>query len=143
VRTALERRAPDAGRFIQPQAQFADLILSLQPIHMPELSDTKSALRLKLCVRARHGVGYDELVRILIGVCGLHVDMEVTGADGSVSLTIEGETTGDDIALAFARLSPELVELVDLRPQWRDGMLGIMQLIVLTHSAEALRGRLV
>ncbi len=143
VRNALERRAPDAGRFIQPQAQFADLILSLQPIHMPDLADTKSALRLKLCVRARHGVGYDELVRILIGVCGLHVDMEVTGADGSVSLTIEGETSGEDIALAFARLSPELAELVDLQPQWRDGMLGIMQLIVLTHSAEALRGRLV
>ena len=140
---AIERRIPDATQFIRPQAQFADLILSLQPIHLPTLTDTDSVLRLKLGVRAKQGVGYDELVRILIGVCGLHVDMAVAGADGSVSLMIEGETDGDDIALAFARLSPEITELVDLRPHWRDGMLGIMQLIILMHSAEVLRGRLV
>jgi uridine kinase len=138
------RRQPDSERFIRPQAGYADLVLALQPIHPDTLVDVESVtqLRLKLNVRARQGLYYEDLVRVLIGVCGLHVDIVQENADSGVELTIEGDTDRDDIALAARELLPQLNELLDIEPAWLDGMPGLMQLIVLTHIAQALRSRL-
>lgn len=144
VLAAIESREQDSIRFIRPQAMQADLVLSLQPIHPDTLEETGAdmPLRLKLNVRARHGMHYEDLVRVLIGVCGLHVDIAHESANGDVELTIEGETDRDDIALAARELLPQLNELLDIAPAWQDGMLGLMQLIVLTHITLALRARL-
>ena len=144
VLAAIESREQDSQRFIRPQAMQADLVLSLQPIHPDTLVETEAdtPLRLKLNVRGRQGLYYEDLVLVLIGVCGLHVDIAQESADGAVELTIEGETDGDDIALAARELLPQLNELLDITPIWQDGMLGLMQLIVLTHITQALRARL-
>lgn len=138
------RREPDSQRFIRPQATQADLVLALQPIHPDTLVDMEAGtqLRLKLSVRARQGMYYEDLVRVLIGVCGLHVDIAQESADAAVELTVEGDTDRDDIALAARELLPQLNELLDITPAWQDGMLGLMQLIVLTHITQALRARL-
>ena len=126
-------------------APSLSLLISLSrcSLSTPEtpLSDGE-AIRLKLVVHARHGADYDRLVRVLISVCGLHVDMTVQGADGSATLTVEGETTGEDIALAVRKLLPEFEEMIDLMPAWSNGMLGLMQLIVLLHTEQSLRKRL-
>ena len=144
VLAVIEGREQDSERFIRPQAAQSDVVLSVQPIHPDTLieTETDTQLRLKLNVRAQHGVHYEELVRVLIGVCGLHVDIAQDGADGAVELTIEGETDKDDIALAARELLPQLNDLLDITPAWQDGMLGLMQLIVLTHITQALRARL-
>lgn len=144
VLAAIERREPDSQRFIRPQAMQADLVLSLQPIHPDTLVETEAdtPLRLKLSVHALQGMHYEDLVRVLIGVCGLHVDISQESADGAVDLTIEGETDSDDIALAARELLPQLNELLDITPAWQGGMLGLMQLFVLTHITQALRARL-
>jgi uridine kinase len=138
----MERRGPDAERFIRPQAARADLTLSLQPIHPDTLHEADAPLRIKLGVRAREGMYYDDLVRVLIGVCGLHVDITQETAGGGVELAIEGEIESEDIALAARELLPQLSELLDTVPAWQGGMLGLMQLIVLAHATQALRARL-
>ncbi len=143
VQASIERRRPDAERFVRPQEQHADLVLSLRPIHSPALAKPNAPLRLKLCVRTRQGAYDEQLVRILIGICGLHVEVEMDGAAGSVELTIEGEATGADVELAAARLLPHLPELLDVKPKWFDGTLGVMQLIVLVQIIQSLRRRLV
>lgn len=144
VLAAIERRETDSQRFIRPQATQADLVLSLQPIHPDTLAETEAGapLRLKLRVRARQGVHYEDLMRVLVGVCGLHVDIAQEGTDGAVELTVEGETDSDDIALAAREMLPQLTELLDIKPTWQGGMLGLMQLIVLSHITQALRARL-
>ncbi len=142
ILAALERREPDAERYIRPQAAQADLVLALRPIHPDTLAETDAPLRLKLGVSARQGMYYEDLVRVLIGVCGLHVDISQESADGAVELTIEGEADSDDIALAARELLPQLNELLDIAPAWQGGMQGLMQLIVLTHITQALRARL-
>lgn len=141
---AIESREQDSIRFIRPQLMHADLVLSIQPIHPDTLVDTEAdiPLRLKLNVRARQGLHYEELVRVLIGVCGLHVDIAQEGTGGSIELTVEGETDRDDIALAARELLPQLNDLLDITPAWQDGMMGLMQLIVLTHITQALHARL-
>jgi uridine kinase len=145
VLSSFERREPDSVRFIRPQASHADLVLSLQPIHSRILEDVseKHPLRFKLVVRSRHGLNELSLTRVLVGVCGLHVDM-VAGNDASeVEFTIEGETSAQDIALAAQMICPRIFEFLDIPPKWQGGVIGLMQLITLSHINQALTRRFI
>ena len=125
---SFENRESDSERFVRPQSKHADLILSLHPIHpsMLEGLDDKNPLRLKLIVRTRNGLNELSIHRVLVGVCGLHVDI-VVGNDGAdVQLTIEGETSADDIACS-RDVVPTSSRVLDIPPKWQDGMLGLMR----------------
>ncbi len=143
VMAALERREKDARQFIRPQEAHAGLVLSLQPLHAMRFDETEDCrpLRLKLGVRGRYGLHEEALVRTLVGVCGLHVEMDISGDNSAVSLTIEGDVSAEDIGLAARELFPDMVEMLDTRPQWKDGMEGLMQLVVLSHINQAMRRR--
>jgi uridine kinase len=84
VLNSFQKREPDAARFIRPQSSYADLVLSLQPIHpqMIEEGESTRPLRFKVVARSRHGLNELSLARVLVGVCGLHVDM-VSNEDAS------------------------------------------------------------
>jgi uridine kinase len=142
VKDAIRRREPDAERYVRPQAAQADLVLSLQPMHPDALGQTDAMPKFKLGVRAKQGMYYDSLVRVLVGMCGLHVDIGNESADGAIELTIEGDADAGDIAFAAGELLPQLNELLDIQPDWKSGMIGLMQLIVLLHITQALRKRL-
>ena len=145
VLTSFERREPDSARFIRPQANHADLVLSLQPIHprMLENMHGKSELRFKLVVRSRHGLNELSLMRVLVGICGLHVDMQVSQDGYEVELAIEGETSAQDIEMAARMISPRIFDFLDLQPEWKDGVMGLMQLITLSHINQALTKRFI
>jgi hypothetical protein len=143
VLNSFERREPDSERFIRPQSKYADLILSLQPIHplMLEDSDGRHPIRLKLVVSTRNGFNELSVNRVLVGVCGLHVDIVVSDDGSEVHMTIEGETSADDIKMAAQILCPRALEFLDITPKWQDGLLGLMQLIALSHIHQALTKR--
>jgi uridine kinase len=145
VLTSFERREPDSARFIRPQASHADLVLSLQPIHprMLENVANKTELRFKLVVRSRHGLNELSLTRVLVGICGLHVDMQVSEDGYEVELAIEGETSAHDIEMAARMISPRIFDFLDMRPEWKDGVMGLMQLITLSHINQALTKRFI
>lgn len=143
VLSSLTKREPDSERFVRPQADHADLVMSLQPIHPRLLEDTstKQTMRYKLQVRSRKGLNEMSLTRVLAGVCGLHVDMTMSQDGQEVELIIEGETSSEDIELAARMLFPQLLAFLDIRPQWENGMLGLMQLVTLSHINQALKKR--
>lgn len=143
VLSAFERRESDAEKFIQPQARNADLIMSLQPIHprMLDGQEDKHPLRFKLAVRSRKGLDEMTLTRVLVGICGFHVDVNNDASE--VSMTIEGESTAEDIALASKMIYPRLFEFLDTEPKWENGIMGVMQLITLSHINQALTKRIV
>ncbi len=143
VLSSFERREPDSVRFIRPQASRADLVLSLLPIQSQILDDLdeKNPLRLKLVVHSRTGLNELSLMRVLIGVCGLHVDREFKDEMAEVVFTIEGDTSADDIALAAKMICPRILEFLDLEPKWDGGVIGLMQLIILSHINQALTKR--
>lgn len=145
VLSSFERREPDSERFIRPQARYADLVMSLQPIHPRFLDDVESnsTLRFKLVIRSRHGLNEMSLTRVLIGVCGLHVDMLSNSDAAEIQLTIEGENSAEDIALAAKMICPRILEFLDIYPQWQDGVMGVMQLVTLSHINQALTKRLI
>ncbi|MCX8956440.1 uridine kinase [Erwinia psidii] len=145
VLTSFNKRESDSERFIRPQLGFADLALSLQPIHprMLENLDGKQPLRLKLVVTTRHGFNELSLSRVLVGVCGLHVDIVVSDDGAEILISIEGETSAADIELAAKILCPSVIEFLDITPAWQDGMVGLMQLITLSHISQAMTKRFV
>lgn len=142
---SFKKREPDSEQFIRPQSKHADLVLSLQPIHpgMLEGVDDKHPLRLKLIVNTRNGFNELTIHRILVGVCGLHVDVVMSDDGSDVQLTIEGETSAEDVAMAAEILCPRVRDFLDISPIWQDGMLGLMQLITLTHINQALTTRFI
>lgn len=145
VLTSFAKREPDAERFIHPQAAHADLIFSLQPIHyrMLENIDKSHPLRLKLVVTTRHGMSELSIHRVLVGVCGLHVDIETGRNSDEVRMTIEGEPSSADVAVAAEMLCQKTLEFLDIPPKWQDGMIGIMQLITLSHISQAMTKRFI
>jgi len=145
VIASLEGREPDARRFVRPQAGHADLILSLQPTHprMIDEADRGYPLRLKLVMTTRKGFNELALNRVLVGVCGLHVDILVSNDGSEVQMTIEGEASSADLALAAEILCPRTLEFLDISPRWQDGVTGLMQLITLSHISQALTKRFI
>ena len=145
VLDSFEKRESDSQRFIRPQSAHADLTLALQPIHpgILESLDDKQAIRLKLLVKTKHGFNELSLYRVLVGVCGLHVDMLVSTDGAEVQMTIEGEISDTDIAMAAKILCPRVFEFLDIQPQWKDGMLGLMQLVTISHVSQSLSKRII
>lgn len=144
VISSLEKRGPDSQRFVHPQNRYADLILSLKPIHprmLEGLNDTHP-LRLKLMVETRNTVNELSLHRVLVGICGLHVDISAGRTDDHMKMTIEGEVSAADHAVAAAIICPQILDFLDWQPKWHDGMLGLMQLITLCHINHVLMKRI-
>lgn len=145
VLSSFARREPDSARFIRPQAAYADLVLSLQPIH-PRILETAGKnhpLHFRIVAHSRTGLNELSLTRVLVGVCGLHVDMSTRNDATEVELTIEGETSGQDIEMAARMICPRVFEFLDLKPEWQDGVMGLMQLITLSHINQALTKRFI
>lgn len=145
VLDALAKRHSDSEKFIRPQAVFADLIFSLRPIHSSSLANASEANppRLKLVFKSRHGFNELSLKRVLIGVCGLHVDMNTNADVSEVEISIEGEASAEDIQMAAQLICPQIFEFLDLQPQWQNGVLGLMQLVTLSHINQALTRRFI
>jgi len=141
----LSKRNPDSEKFIKPQKAFADLIFSLRPIHTTSLihADEEISPRLKLVVKSRHGFNEHSLMRVLIGVCGLYVDISTSPDVSEVEMSIEGETTSEDIRIAAALICPLIFEFLDLKPKWENGAIGLMQLITLSHINQVLTRRFI
>jgi uridine kinase len=137
----MERRFADAENYIHPQASRADVIFSLHPVNLNMINEGKNNNKLKLCVSMKSGIYYADLTRSLIGVCGLHININKVNKMGGVDLVIQGVVRGEDIALASRMLLPQLGELMDAREGFSDGMLGVMQLIALVEINESLMQR--
>ncbi|WP_148041041.1 phosphoribulokinase/uridine kinase [Montanilutibacter psychrotolerans] len=144
VLKSLERRAVDARRHIHPQRAAASLVLRLMPVNASHLLTAASPdlARLKLLALIRQGTSHERMARILIGICGLHLDVQQVGETGDVEMIIEGDVAAEDIGLAARQLVPGLQEMLDIHPQWEGGMSGIMQLLVLIQIEESLKNRI-
>ena len=147
VLQSFEDRSLDSEKFIKKQRKDADLILSLQSDRKNILDHVDEELEqnipFKISITSKQEFNELSLRRILIGVNGLNVDMNINEETSDIELIIEGDSKGEDIAEAIKILSPNILEFLDLNPKWSDGMLGIMQLIVLSHMNQALTKRFI
>lgn len=143
VEASIDRRAEDREKYIQPQAACADLVLSLRPVDAERFKNANPASPgpLKLNVRWRDATDFADLARYLIGLCGVRLDQHPLGIDGYVEFDVEGEVEAEDIRLILHKLAPEADDLLGPEPEWRSGLLGVMQLVVVIHLMRRTRQR--
>jgi len=144
VLDSIEKRVEDGEKFIQPQKQHADLCLSLRPINSTQVRDYSQKIQsigLKVSIESKIGLNQYDLTRVLVGVCGLHVDHQWNQSAQSIELSIEGDVTAADVEMAANLLCPRLKDFLDLSPTWENGPLGLMQLITLVHIDQLLARR--
>jgi uridine kinase len=145
VLMSLQSREADADRFIRTQAAHADLVFSLKPERPISDAEAGTAIRLEieLEVRIREALHAMSLRRVLVGVCGLHVDV-LELADGSgVQMHVHGRINGADMALAASQLCPAALEFADQPAMWQEGPMGLMQLLILMHMGQVMAARAV
>lgn len=138
----MERRKVDGEKFIKPQANRANVVFTLLPINA-ELSEkdnvANSNVKLRICIK--NGIYYQELVRVLIGICGLQVSVNSIDHKGQVIMEVSGDVASEDIYLAVKILAPHMEELLDFSAQFSNGINGIMQIVTVMEISEALKRR--
>ena len=138
----IEKRRPDSEKYIKHQADRSDVIFSILLINKELfLKDQVVDSNIKLRVIIKNGIYYQELVRVLIGVCGLQVNIESVDERGEVILEISGDVLSEDVSLAISMLAPHVEELLDFGTKFSDGIGGIMQMITVIEIDEALKRR--
>ena len=142
ILSELEKRKADSEKYIKPQLERADVVFTLLPINQ-ELFEQDyvidSNIKLRTCIK--NGIYYQELVRVLIGVCGLQVNIDSVDEKGEVILEISGDVVSEDISLAVDMLVPHMNELLSLSAEFTEGIYGIMQIITVMEIDEALKRR--
>ena len=145
VKDSLDSRSEDAKRFIKPQSGHADVVFGIEPVKPSQLSiDTpKEEIDLQLRISLRSSLYHEQLIRLLISGCGLAVDHDLDDETSSIELLVSGDVSAEDLSSVAKRLVDQSDELIDLTPVWEDGMVGVMQLIVMAQAAQMLRERAV
>ncbi len=119
------------------------MVFRLEPRHPSAIADLSRDLDttlLRLIVVISPGRTFDALARLLTSLCGMQV-IEAPQADGWTEVLIEGEPTAADIAAAARRLAPDMLDFLAIRPAWRPGLTGVMQLVVLNELDRSRRRR--
>jgi uridine kinase len=145
VLESFEKREHDSACFVRPQINYSDLIFSLQPMHprMLKFEDQKKSHGLRLVVSTNKDFNIQSIHRILVGVCGLHVDIDTESDSRYFKMTIDGDVTSADISMAGDLLFSNIKDFLDFRPEWCDGELGLIQLITLCHISHILTKRFI
>lgn len=144
VLTSIEKRNEDSKKYVRPQSEHAELTLSLQPINRKFLNEQNfdDSIPLKLFVSSKAGINERLINRVLVGITGLHVETNEVDSILEVQMTIEGEPSSEDIDIAAKMLCQNTLDFLDVKPVWNNGILGIMQLIVMCHINQALQKRI-
>lgn len=140
VLASLAKREADSNRYIRPQADEADVVISLVPINRGDVEaplHRSGAIRMGIAVEARSTSDLAPMVRTLIAIGGLNVIQEAPES-GHSRVLIDGNASASDIAAAARVLTPGMFEFLALEPGWSAGLTGIMQLVVLDQIAQRL-----
>lgn len=125
----------DSDKYIKPQISQADVVYKIPKI------DNHSGNYASLDIVILNGIYYQELLRILIGVCGLQVSVDEADGDGTIKLAIQGEIQFEDTRFASNLVVPHLNEFIDQENGFLGGTLGVMQLVTLMEIDEILKQR--
>jgi uridine kinase len=135
----IAKQMMDFKKYIQPQKSHANIVYTLLP-NNPEIKELSDS-RINLNVLFKDGLYHQELLRVLIGVCGLQVNIKQSISLGSVEVDIQGDVDAEDIKFASRILTPGLNEFLDDEVGFCNGKLGLMQLIALMEIDHALKKR--
>lgn len=127
---SIEKRVFDGKKYIHPQKKYADIIFKVCPANDSFKLDSAEEPKLKLEIYTNYRLPIDSLKKTIIGICGLYMDID-SNNEYKYKITIEGESSPDDMIEAATMLDENFLNFIDKNPIWYGGNLGIMQLITL------------
>ena len=139
VRQQLESRQQDASTYVQPQQEFADVIVRLSAEADHESAGRASLLRTHF--RIRNSVDLRALLGGLRAVGTLDVDFDYSDDLRYQRLTVAGTVTAGAIQAIAADGIPNIEELVGGQPRWFDNHNGVIQAVVLACVSSTLAWR--
>jgi hypothetical protein len=133
VLASIERRLKDYQQYIEPQRMHADLAISLySTTSVSNERINENALCLAVEFSTKLPMDEFELRRVLVGALGLNLEVMQGEDPDTVNFAVHGEISAQDVAFAAEILvSSEVRELLPYKPFWKEGVSGIIQLIVL------------
>jgi uridine kinase len=136
----IDKRANDSEKYIQPQAERADVVFNILPVNPDDINKKTppESIKLKLRVTIKNCTYYNELLRALTGACNLNVNLDDIDENGRVNIEIQGDIDSDDILIAMNMLAPHIDELINMNKGFSEGILGIMELVALLEINDQL-----
>jgi len=138
VAKQIERRMEDAGRFIHPQREYADLIVAYctKDGHDEVAPDTDPQLRLTITLGSSLHV--ERLIRSL-GEAQVEVMWDYSD-DLKNQILVLNTPPGAGVVEAIAnKIIPNMRELIPEQTSWQEGYRGFVQMIVLFVLSETIR----
>jgi len=137
----MERVKSDGDNFIKPQAKNADLIFKISAVNSETLKNEVINNNLMMRTIIKNGIYYHDLARVLVGICGLQVNLEVYDEHGLVVFEVSGDVSSEDVSLAATMLIPHMDEMLSTHANFSNGIQGIMEIITLMELDQALKRR--
>ncbi len=128
VRMNMAKRAPDGERFIKPQKTRADVVLSLQP--MLPLPATTDDVPLQLLIQTGLDVDIEKFCQELLAIAQIPSSIEETFGKREITI-YDGFDSKFDAQACAERILSGAIELTAIHPEWKEGMLGVMQVFVI------------
>ncbi len=140
VANSINRREKDGHRYIQPQRANADIIFSLRAKRGDDLrlalkgeGDPNSPIEMVLAIGLLKDANLTDLESLLIGI-GCTRIQQLDQNDGEHSwIQVETDISAEAIEVVAYKNMPHLEDLLALKPQWVEGLTGIMQLFILDN----------
>ena len=126
---------------LKSEKQHADVIFTVEKMGQESDSDRDENSQTRLNVVIKNGIYYRELQRVLIGFCGLQVNLNRVEEDGEVEFDVFGEVEPEDIKLSAGMVAPYLIEFIDQNHGFVQGVMGVMQLVILMEIDESFSRR--
>jgi hypothetical protein len=134
----IEKRMDDAKKFIYPQREFADLVISYFTEGDFEVGDAASRPRLKLKIGMDSSIRLEDFIK---KVAEEKIEVYWNYADDLKSqyLTLAHPPDKQAIVRIARDIIPNIEELIAQDAVWLDGYRGLIQLIVLVALSEKMK----
>jgi uridine kinase len=126
---AIEKRIADFQKYVMPQMQKANIIFRLNTTQPLSLDADVKPQKLFLDIDISGGLEEATVLRLLAGLCQCQVTPILQQNHNFKSFRVSGDVSASSIELAAKSLGFNENQLFDLFPDWKGGMIGVMQLI--------------
>lgn len=138
----IEKRIPDAEKYIYPQKEYADLIVEYFDPSLEDCFDIGHEIVIWLKLTMSISVNTEDIITAL-KKSGIGVIQEYSSDITQQILIIDGRNisfVGDDLAAIAAGVISDYKELFEPSVEWREGIDGILQLVLLKIISETMKG---
>ena len=142
IMAEIDRRTEDAQRYILPQKQYADIIITYYDPTLYDCMDAghKEDISVKFCMP----LSYDmEEVISKLAAKGISVSHTITNDFQMQDIDVQCSGI-DELSIDFEMLAEELIpqyeDLFNYPPRWRKGMEGVIQIILMKVISQKMIG---